>query len=884
MDPFSIVSGSLSILQAIGSILKICYNTHAILKNKPWCLSQVQNEVKELRDVLEALFQIALESQDSETGNKENKALRLLAQSQSGRGPLVLCLETLRELEEILLKKYTKQPRTKVHALMRAIVWDLSEMEVQPILDRLARSKAVLNLAISADEVALLIELNKWSITMSEDMTQAKHALKTITTELATRSISEKTQQILKWLSPADPWDSYASSIKRCHDGTGQWFLQSKYLDSWKEEGSPNIWLSGFRLSWFGKDCIVVSLALIKEITEEDDFSLPCHFRSNAIRDLTLWAQQDNSRPIVTYFYCDFRNSQAQTLADILGSIVRQILSNSGDIPGMIESHFQVCTAAGLYRKPEIHFLKEALSLMTYKSRLLVIIDALDEVEDRTEILGFFRRATSELENIGFLISSRESEDIGLGLELFHHVRIEDQVAKINEDITRYIDHKLQVDPNFQWLSNRVKEDIFLSLQSQANGMFRWVQCQMEILTKLRTVAAIRQSLNRLPQDLHKTYERELSTVFPIDQESVRRILTWVSFTVSPLSLEDLHTAIAIEPNSDYLDEESLLRSPQDILALAGGLLSVTEHGHVTLAHMSVKTYLFSPEVRQNKNTSIFAMSEKTANEELFRKCMAYVSYRNLRDGPCKSAVEYLDRLRRFPFLRHAAIFWPYYFRALPPDEELETEVVKFMSEDNRTVFMSWIQVINADTPFSWNFYPGHATSLYYAATFGLTAIVKRLIRLELDLDAPGSRYGGTALHGAVYRMHIPVVKLLLDAGADVNKADFLKVTPLHTAATLGNIELLKLLLEFSANRDAIDGMGESPVDWACKSGQFQMRDLLLGHEIKNQDQIATNAHPDGVWEASSATIPYFPDFHALRSGMESSIIVQVEVGDKVLT
>ncbi|KAI0815836.1 ankyrin repeat-containing domain protein [Xylaria sp. FL0064] len=142
-------------------------------------------------------------------------------------------------------------------------------------------------------------------------------------------------------------------------------------------------------------------------------------------------------------------------------------------------------------------------------------------------------------------------------------------------------------------------------------------------------------------------------------------------------------------------------------------------------------------------------------------------------------------------------------------------------------------------------------------------------------------RYGGTALYGTVYRMHTPVVKLLLEAGADINKADFLNVTPLHTAATLGNVELLKLLLDFSANRDAIDGMGESPIDWVHKSGQFQMQDLLLGHEIKDdkdpQVTIAIDANPDGVWEASSATIPYFPGFHGHRSGMRSSIIVQVK-------
>ncbi|KAI1276233.1 hypothetical protein F5Y07DRAFT_367646 [Xylaria sp. FL0933] len=864
MDPFSLVAGSLSILQAIGQILNICYNTRAILKNKPWCLSRLQDEVKELRDVLEAIFQLSLDSRDSETDGKENNALRLLEQSQSGRGPLILCLEALRELEELLLKKYSKEPRTKVHAVMRAITWDLSESEVQPILERLERSKSALKLAIAADEVALLIELNKWSTTMSNDITQVNHTLKDLTMELATRNISEKTQQILKWLSPVDPWDSYASSIKRCHDGTGQWFLQSMTFESWKDKGSPNIWLSGFTGS--GKTILL----------------------SNAIREVTLWTQQNSTRPRVAYFYCDFRNSEAQTLANILGSIIRQILLQSDDIPGMIESHFRLCTAGGNYRKPEVPFLMEALSIMTYQSRLLVIIDALDEIEDRAEILDFFWRASSEFENISFLISSRENEDIGQSLDHFRHIRIENQIAKLDEDITRYIDHRLQVDPSFQWLSSRVKDDIARSLHSQAAGMFRWVQCQMETLTKLRTVAAIRQSLEQLPHDLHETYERVLARVSKIDQEPVRRILTWVTFTVSPLTLEELHIAIAIEPGADYLDEESLLRSPQDILALVGGLLSVTEKGHVTLAHMSVKTYLFSEEVRHSKTTDMYAMSEGSAKEELFRKCMTYLSYQDLRKGPCKSAPEYLDRLRKYPFLKHAARFWPYYYRASRPSTELEMEVVKFMAEDSRSLFMSWVQIINADTPFSWDFYPRHATSLYYAATFGLTRIVERLVGLGVDLDAPGSRYGGTALHGAVYRMHTPVVKLLLDAGADINKADFLKVTPLHTAATLGDVELLKLLLDFSAKTDATDGMGESPIDWARKSGQFQMQDLLLGHEIKDdkdpQVAIAIDANPDGVWEASSATIPYFPDFHGHRSGMRSSIIVQVEIGDKVLT
>ncbi len=404
-------------------------------------------------------------------------------------------------------------------------------------------------------------------------------------------------------------------------------------------------------------------------------------------------------------------------------------------------------------------------------------------------------------------------------------------------------------------------------------------------MCKLRTVKAVRQSLHQLPHDLYESYERILERVVASDWSALRRILLWVLFAVRPLTLEELHTAVAIDLSLDFLDEESLLRHPREILTLGSGLLSVTEKGHVSLVHLSIKSYLTSTKIQQSKTTSFFALSSDESTTLLFRLCMKYISYGDFSKGPCRSAQEYIDRLQKYPFLNHAARTWPYYYRRSTPSEILHDTAINFFSEENRGVFMSWVQAINADTPFSWHFYPHHATSLYYAATFGLTHIVRHLVDIGVDLNAPGSRYWGTALHGAVYRMHTPIVKLLLEAGADVNKADSLQVTPLHTAATLGDIELIRLLLHFSANTGATDGMGESPIDWASKCGQMSTRDLLLGEDCGTDDRATTAAHMgDNVWEASDSTIPYFPDFHGLRSGLESSIILRVEVGGQILT
>ncbi|KAI0165473.1 hypothetical protein GGR52DRAFT_575564 [Hypoxylon sp. FL1284] len=593
MDPLSITSAAIAIIQACNAVLNICYRAYSVLKIRTSSLGLVQAEVQELRSVLELIFQLAA---DAEGSSRQHEGLKILAQSQTDRGPLVTCSEDLRALEEILAAKYTKNPQNRTQEIMRRISWELSEREVRPILDRMVRSKATLNLALSANKVALITELRKTSSMMASGILSIEGAVKDITAD-----------------------------SKRSH-----------------------------------------------------------------------------------------------------------------------------------------------------------------------------------------LVTSREEETIRRSLAGFLRVRIEDRLSDVSLDISRYIGYRFETDPDLQWLSADVKRDILMSLITHAAGMFRWAHCQIEALSQLRTVKAIRRSLEELPRDLHETYDRILARISRVDRDLARRVLLWVSFAVTPLTLEEIRSAIAIEPELDHLDDECLLRSQYEIPSLVGGLVHVTDHGHVMLAHMSVKDYLLFPELRGSDAFRYFHFSVQDSNAELFRYCMAYLSFRLFEKGPSDTCEDYQERVRAFPLLRHAAISWPYLYQAAAPSQATDDAVMSFFAEENRTVTMSWVQIVNADTPSLWSFYPRHATSLYYAATFGLTAAVQRLIGRGVDLDAPGSRYGGTALHGAAYRMHKPSVILLLEAGADANKADFLNVMPLHTAATLKDVKLVKLLLRFLININAINTAGKN--------------------------------------------------------------------------
>jgi len=195
------------------------------------------------------------------------------------------------------------------------------------------------------------------------------------------------------------------------------------------------------------------------------------------------------------------------------------------------------------------------------------------------------------------------------------------------------------------------------------------------------------------------------------------------------------------------------------------------------------------------------------------RYCLAYLSFKEFETGPALSYEAYKMRMARFPLLNHATIAWPYQNLAAGEPPELKNEIMHFLMANHNT-FMSWVQLLNAlpvigkDATTAWSSYPKLATPLYYAAAFGLYQIVHSLVDAGADLNAPASRFGGTALHGAVVRHHIPVIKLLLEAGADVNKCDSNSITPLHTAVWHEESEIVSLLLKYGARRE------DMPQEW----------------------------------------------------------------------
>ena len=106
---------------------------------------------------------------------------------------------------------------------------------------------------------------------------------------------------------------------------------------------------------------------------------------------------------------------------------------------------------------------------------------------------------------------------------------------------------------------------------------------------------------------------------------------------------------------------------------------------------------------------------------------------------------------------------------------------------------------------------------------------MQRLLEAKADVNAADSaNREATPLLLACHEGHLAVTKLLLAAGADVDKADGNGSTALHQACGYGHLNMAKLLLEHGADKTKTTNGGHTPLDLARQQGHEEIVKLLL--------------------------------------------------------
>ncbi len=110
-----------------------------------------------------------------------------------------------------------------------------------------------------------------------------------------------------------------------------------------------------------------------------------------------------------------------------------------------------------------------------------------------------------------------------------------------------------------------------------------------------------------------------------------------------------------------------------------------------------------------------------------------------------------------------------------------------------------------------------------------------------------------TALMKAVQKNDVPRVQTLIADGANVDELDPNGDAPLVMAAYLGHTDIVRLLLEAGADVTAVDpGMKATALHAAAYAGRTEAAALLIQHGIEINRQGPKNGYTalhDAIWE-----------------------------------
>ena len=115
---------------------------------------------------------------------------------------------------------------------------------------------------------------------------------------------------------------------------------------------------------------------------------------------------------------------------------------------------------------------------------------------------------------------------------------------------------------------------------TKCNFRFRWVALQLNELKECRTKTDLKKQLADLPQGLDKTYDRILTGIKENDHSYVKTFLQWLSFSVRPLTLEELATTAAIDLSSENGPEyksDNELQDMKDVLKICSSFIIKSE-------------------------------------------------------------------------------------------------------------------------------------------------------------------------------------------------------------------------------------------------------------------------------------------------------------------
>lgn len=375
-----------------------------------------------------------------------------------------------------------------------------------------------------------------------------------------------------------------------------------------------------------------------------------------------------------------------------------------------------------------------------------------------------------------------------------------------------------------------------------------------------------------MPTGLTGTYERIWTringgTSHPTQRRWALRTLKLILFAKRPLSPEEIIEATALDPADTTFAVGRMVSSINYLIDVCGNFVALDLHtSRVRFVHYSVQEFLASKREFQSSELMIteacfITLGQGHGGGGAGCKFYAYATRYWAEHSRCLNEIDHqlATLIQRFLLNQQCFEDWRTERQGLfyYPDTAYHA-LVYF----NLPVLLECLQqhTSHHDDRFAL----AQSESLVLSANWGYSALVKLLLEAGADVNFCSSK-GVSSLQAAVRKGSEMIVNQLLAAGADPNCQDSKGDSCLHAAVISGSVNIVKSLLAARADTNFPNSQGRSTLQSAARRGSKGIVEHLLtaGADVNFRDKNGRSALEDAVLRDSEGIVAMLLDAHA---------------------
>ncbi|KAF2194389.1 purine and uridine phosphorylase [Zopfia rhizophila CBS 207.26] len=401
------------------------------------------------------------------------------------------------------------------------------------------------------------------------------------------QSIEEKAEDVLRflyrdevikifnWFSNLTSQEKHKDVLNQHQKGTGEYLLKSQKFMHWLDGKDRILWCIGPP----GTGKTVLASVVIDTINK------------------TL----ASSKVCIAFLYCVYAERNNQTIDQLLGSVIRQLLQQvllqQSAIPEKVlelyNSHRHSNT------RPDVAELSKHLSSMvSLFSKVYIVVDALDECDDNNKTRSSLLAQLQNLDtHVQLFLTSRPLEEILLDAVQF-------KVTAQEDDVRKYLSAQIKQESRLAKLcadNGSLEDEILDKVIAKVDGMFLLAKLHLQSIASKLRVGTVRKALEALPKELDDTYDDAMKRIQKGQEndrsELAMKMLTLLSYALRPLKLGEIqHALLTMEVEADETSiDRGDVYDKELLLTICAGII-ILEDGTSTLrfVHHTAETYFES--------------------------------------------------------------------------------------------------------------------------------------------------------------------------------------------------------------------------------------------------------------------------------------------------